>query len=188
MRFFRLAPSVTAAAPRWAIRFAMACLCAGLAACGMFGTSVPKLRMGDVRIVAAGDANHNSPVVFAVVVVADPTLEQRLMNPEQKWFNPSADLAATYPAALQAYYCELTPGQEMRLPPALFDDRRAYAVFVFANLAGGERRARIEQWREGGVVRFAREGWSAVADAKAIAPTARPRDIACTPGSGLRPT
>ncbi len=32
-----------------------------LAGCSMFGSSVPKLRIGDVRVVAAADANRNSP-------------------------------------------------------------------------------------------------------------------------------
>ena len=153
----------------------------------MFGPSVPKLRMGDVRLVAAPDANRNSPVVMTVVIVADATLEQRLMNPDQKWFNGTADLAATYPQALQAWYCEFTPGQELRLPSALFDGRRAHAVFVFANLSGGERRARIEHWREGGVISFTRDNWIVAADAKAGAAPARPREIGCSPGSGIRP-
>lgn len=153
----------------------------------MFGPSVPKLRIGDVRLLAAADANRNSPVVVAVVVVADPTLEQRLMNPEHKWFSSAADLTATYPTALQAYYCEFTPGQELRLPPTLFAGRRANAVFLFAELNGGERRARIDQWREGGVISFTRDNWIVAADAKAVAKAARPPEIACSPGSGARP-
>jgi len=153
----------------------------------MFGTSVPKLKMGDVRLVAAPDANRNSPVVMTVVMVADAALEQRLMNPDQKWFNSAADLAATYPQGLLAWTCEFTPGQELRLPAALFDGRRAHAVFVYANLSGGERRARIEHWREGGVISFTRDNWIVAADASAVSKSARPREIGCSPGSGIRP-
>ncbi|MES2317749.1 MAG: hypothetical protein V4631_09670 [Pseudomonadota bacterium] len=168
----------------------IAAMCAAMLAlggCGMFGTSAPKLHMGDVRLVAAPDANRNSPVVMTVVMVADATLEQRLMAPDHKWFNSAADLAATYPQALQAWYCEFTPGQELRLPSALFDGRRARAVFIIANLSGGERRARIEHWSEGGVISFTRDNWILTSDAKPAAAAARPREIGCSPGSGIRP-
>lgn len=122
------------------------CVCLPvLGACSMFGPSVPKLSMGDVRLMAAPDANRNSPIVLAVVVVADPTIEKRFQDPGHKWFDAAPDLVATYPAALQAYTCEFTPGQELRLPPSLFASKRANAVFVFASLHGGERRARIDQ-------------------------------------------
>lgn len=177
MRFFRVVlPSVT-------------CLAAllVLSGCGLFGAKAPTLRMGDVRLVAAPDANRNSPVVMAVVLVSDATLEQRLMAPDHIWFSGAADLAATYPRALQTWYCEFTPGQELRLPSALFDGRRAYAVFVIANLSGGERRARIEHWREGGSISFTRDKWIVAPDAKAAAAAARPREIGCSPGAGVRP-
>lgn len=152
----------------------------------MFGHPVPALRMGDVRVVATADANRNSPVEFAVVVVADPTLEARLMNPEQKWFGQGPELAALYPSVLQSYYCEMTPGEEMRLPPALFAGRRALAVFLFANLGTGERRARIDQWRQGGVVTFARDGWE-LAPAAIAAPPG-PSELACAAGPGRHAT
>lgn len=43
----------------------------------------------------------------------------------------------------------------------MFDGQRALAVFVFAGLADGERRARIEPWRDGGQIQIGREGWRA---------------------------
>ncbi|MFL6657029.1 MAG: hypothetical protein ACJ8GW_03060 [Massilia sp.] len=155
--------------------------------CSMFGPSVPTLRMGDVRVLATADANQNSPVVFAVVLVSDPALEARLMSAETQWFTQSLDLAATYPTILQAYSCELTPGQEVRLSPALFKGRHAYAVLVFAKLSGGERRARIDQWREGGAISFTRDNWVVQANPKALPAPPPAHDIACSPGSGLRP-
>lgn len=172
---------------RMAASLAGCALLLAVGGCSMFGPSVPKLKIGDVRLMAAADANRNSPIEIAIVVVADATLEQRFLNPEQKWFDSAPDLVATYPAAVRAYSCEFTPGQELRLPPSIFAGQRAHAVFVFARLHGGERRARIEQWREGGAISFTRDSWIVTADAKATAPPARPRDIGCRPSPGMRP-
>lgn len=165
-----------------------ACLCALASACGMFGASIPALRIGDVRVAAAPDANQNSPLVLAVVVVSDAAVAQRLMNPEQKWFSAGTDLAATYPTAVHAYYCEFTPGQEMRLPRSLFAGQRAHAVFLFAVLGADERRARIDHWRTGGVVSFGREGWSAQAAPNGGDRTGGPPEMECGARNGARPS
>jgi hypothetical protein len=141
-------------------RFLCFPLALGLAACGVLSPGAPKLKLGDVRVLAAPDANRNSAVVFELALVSDPALEQRLMNPAEKWFGAGADLAASYPQTLRVYHCEVTPGQELGLPQRLFEGQRAYAVFVFADLADGERRGRIEGWGEGGAISFARTGWS----------------------------
>jgi hypothetical protein len=157
-------------------------------ACSMFSPSVPNLRMGEVHVLASVDANQNSPVVFAVVLVSDAELLTRLTNPATPWFTQGADLVATYPTVLQAYYCELTPGQELRLPPTLFKGRRAHGVFVIANVGSGERRARIDQWREGGAISFTRENWVVVANAKSLPAPPPAHEIVCSPGPGLRPS
>lgn len=135
-------------------------LALALAGCSVLSPGAPKLKLGDIRVLAAPDANRNSAVVFELALVSDPALEQRLMNPAEKWFGAGAELAASYPQTLRVYHCEVTPGQELGLPPRLFEGQRAYAVFVFADLADGERRGRIEGWGEGGAISFARTGWS----------------------------
>ncbi|MBJ7311981.1 hypothetical protein ACFOLJ_23665 [Rugamonas sp. CCM 8940] len=146
-----------------------------LSACSVLSPGAPKLKLGDVRVLAAPDANRNSAVVFELALVSDPALEQRLMNPAEKWFGAAADLAASYPQTLRVYHCEVTPGQELGLPQRLFEGQRAYAVFVFADLADGERRGRIEAWGEGGAINFARTGWSLTPrDKKAAAPQPPP--------------
>jgi len=152
----------------------------------MLGPSIPAVRIGEVRVAAAPDANQNSPVVLAVVVVADAALAERLKNPEQKWFSAGADLAATYPTAVHAHYCEFTPGQEMRLPRSLFAGRRAHAVFLFTVLGADERRARIDHWRSGGVVTFARESWSAEAAPEDPGRSGGPPDMDCSARNGAR--
>jgi hypothetical protein len=134
----------------------------------------PKLKIGDVRVVAEPDANRNSPVVIDVVLVADAALEQRLMAPDSKWFPLGPTLVASYPGALRVFRCEFPPASEMTLPPAMFDGRRALAVLVFAGLADGERRARIESWKQGGQITIGREGWLAAPQEKGQAPPRSP--------------
>jgi type VI secretion system protein len=136
------------------------CCATALAGCGMF-SGPSRLKLGDVRVRAAPDANRNSPVVMDVVLVSDAALEQRLMAPDGKWFPAGPSLVASYPQALRVYHCEFPPSSELALPREMFDGQRALAVFVFAGLADGEQRARIEGWRDGGVITVARDGWSA---------------------------
>ncbi|SHH10290.1 hypothetical protein [Massilia sp. CF038] len=165
---------------RASLRLLAAWLVGGaMCACSMFSAGVPAVHIGEIRVAASADANYNSPVTLAVVMVSDPALVARLASPELKWFAAGADLAATYPSVLQAFYCEFSPGQEMRLPRTLLADRRAHAVFLFTVLGAEERRARIDQWRGGGAVAVAREDWTA---APATAPANKkngPPDMHC---------
>ena len=150
-----------------------------LGGCSLFG-GPPKLKLGDVRVLAAPDANRNSPVVMDVVLVSDAALEQRLMAPEGKWFPSGPALAASYPDAMRVYRCELPPSSEFSLPPALFDGQRALAVFVFAGLADGERRARIDGWRDGGVISLAREDWRVIPQEKGKPSQRPPPEMHCS--------
>lgn len=136
---------------------------------GMFG-GPPKVNVGEVRVIATVDANRNSPVVLDVVIISDAALEQRLMAPDSKWFPQGPALLASYPGALRAFRCEFPPASEMMLPPAIFKGQRALAILLFAGLADGERRARIESWKEGGQINIGREGWSAAPQEKGQAP------------------
>lgn len=149
----------------------------GLPACAVYNnlfSGPPKLKIGEVRVIADADANRNSPVVLDVVLVADAALEQRLMAADSKWFPQGPALVASYPGALKVYRCEFPPASELSLPPAMFGGQRAFAVIVFAGLADGERRARIENWRDGGQLTIGREGWSAAPQEKGQAPPPPP--------------
>jgi len=161
-----------------AVTMALASVMA-LSGCGMF-SGPPKLKLGDVRVLAAPDANRNSPVMMDVVIVSDAALEQRLMAPEGKWFPNGPSLAASYPEALRIYRCEFPPSSELSLPAAMFDGQRALAVFVFAGLADGERRARIEGWRNGGVIAVARDEWSVAQKDKNSPPERPPPAMHCS--------
>ena len=66
------------------------------------------------------------------------------------------------------------------LPPALFGGQHAFAVIVFAGLADGERRARIESWRDGGKITISREGWNAAPQEKGQAPPPTPPAMHCS--------
>jgi hypothetical protein len=154
-----------------------------LSGCGLYNNlfgGPPKLSLGQVRVLAEADANRNSPVVLDVVLVADAAIEQRLMSPEIKWFPQGPALVTSYPGALQVYRCEFPPASEMSLPASMFDGQRALAVIVFAGLADGERRARIESWRDGGQITIGREGWAVAPQAKGRAPPRSPPAMHCS--------
>jgi hypothetical protein len=156
---------------------------AGLSGCGVYNGlfgGPPKLNVGNVRVIAEADANRNSPVVLDVVLVADAALEQRLMAADSKWFPQGPALVASYPGALRAYRCEFPPASELALPPSLFGGQKALAVIVFAGLADGERRARIETWRDGGQIIIGREGWTAAPQEKGQAPPPLPPAMHCS--------
>jgi len=158
-------------------------LALALSGCGLYGqlfSGPPKLDVGDVRIVAEPDANRNSPVVLDVVLVADSALEQRLMGPENKWFPNGPALVASYPGALQVHRCEFPPASEMALPAEFFDGQNAWAVFVFAGLADGERRARIEGWKQGGLITISSQGWRVAPQEKGQAPPKSPSAMHCS--------
>lgn len=154
------------------------CLSLFLGGCAVFG-GAPAVKVGEVRVRAMADANRNSPVVLGVVLIADPDLEKRLLNPDLHWFDADADLAATYPLALHAYRCELSPGQEMQLPAALFKGRRAYSVLLLAAMGDAERRARIDSWRDGGEVAIGRDNWQLTANTRPAQKTLRLKEMQC---------
>jgi hypothetical protein len=171
-----LRPRLHAVGPALAFAFA-------LSGCGLYSklfSGPPKLAMGDVRVVAEADANRNSPVLLDVVIVADTALEQRLMAPESKWFPNGPSLVASYPGSLRVHRCEFPPSSELALPAALFDGQKAWAVFVFAGLADGERRARIEGWRQGGSIMIGRDGWRVAPKEKGRPPSRPPPAMHCS--------
>ncbi len=154
-----------------------------LSGCGLYNNlfgGPPKLHLGQIRVLAEADANRNSPVVLDIVLVADAGLEQRLMSPENKWFPQGPSLVPSYPDALHVYRCEFPPASEMTLPAHLFEGQRALAVIVFAGLADGERRARIETWRDGGQITIGREGWAVAPQEKGRAPPRAPPPMHCS--------
>lgn len=149
-----------------------------LGGCSLFG-GPPSVKVGEVRVRASGDANLNSPVVLSVVVVADREVEKRLLDPAASWIEQQANLVASYPQAVQAYSCELAPGQELALPAALFKGRKAYAVFVLAGIGQAERRARIDGWADGGEIAFGRDNWSVTPNAGKASAAMRAQEMDC---------
>ena len=157
----------------------VACLSLLLDGCSFFGGGVPAVEVGEVRVQAMADANRNSPIVLGVVMIADTDLEKRVLSPDLHWFDSDADLAATYPSALQAYRCELSPGQEMQLPASLFKGQRAYTVLLLAAMGNVERRARIDNWRHGGVIAIGRDNWQVTPNTKPAQKTLRLKEMQC---------
>jgi hypothetical protein len=149
-----------------------------LGGCAFFG-GAPAVKVGEVRVRAMADANRNSPVVLGVVLIGDPALEKRVLNPDLHWFDADADLAATYPLALRAYRCELSPGQELQLPASLFKGQKAYSVLLLAAIGDAERRARIDTWRDGGEVAIGRDNWQVTPNTGPAQKTLRLKEMQC---------
>jgi len=147
--------------------------------CAFFGGGAPAVKVGEVRVQASADANRNSPIVLGVILIADTDLEKRILGPDLHWFDADADLAATYPLVLQAYRCELSPGQALQLPASLFKKQRAHAVLLLAAMGGAERRVRIDGWRDGGLVAIGRDNWQPTPNAKPAQPTLRLKEMQC---------
>jgi type VI secretion system protein len=98
-----------------------------------------------VAVVAATDANGNSPVALDLVFVRDATLATALATlPAERWFAGRADTLRSNPEAVSAISMELVPGQTVRLGEKDLEGKRALAVFVFAGYpAPGEHRQRL---------------------------------------------
>lgn len=84
-----------------------------------------------VAVVAAEDANGNSPVALDLVFVRDATLATALATlPAERWFAGRTDTLRSNPDNVSTISMELVPGQTVRLREKDFEGRRALAVFA----------------------------------------------------------
>lgn len=154
-----------------AIRAAAAVLllAASVAGCGTISSisealfpKVPKLEVGDIQILSDPGANLNTALEFEVVVVKDADLLKKLADlPAAKWFETREDIRKTFPDGFDSRKWELVPSQDVRIPADAYKDTRALALMVFANyLTPGEHRARIDNFRQGAVIRLLPRGFT----------------------------
>lgn len=127
-----------------------------------FSPRIPKVQIGDIQVLTDPGANLNTALEFEVVLVQDPDVLKKLSElPAAKWFELREDLRKTYPGGFESMKWELVPGQDLRLQSDEFKDKRALAVLVYANyLTPGEHRARIDNYREGAVIRLLPRGFT----------------------------
>jgi len=130
-----------------------------------FFPRLPKVELGDIQVLTDPAANLNSALEFEIVLVKDPDVLKKLSElPAAKWFELREDLRKTYPGGFESMKWELVPGQDLRLPGDEFKDKRALAVLVYANyLTPGEHRARIDNYRDGAVIRLLPRGFTVAA-------------------------
>lgn len=137
--------------PRWLRVFLAGLVLASLAACGSIAKFVMpsgnRLDWSGLTVIAAPDANLNTPVALDVVQVRDEaTLALVSALPAAKWFASRADLAKTFPEGLSIHSLEVTPAMTIKLAASAFAPSRQMGVFIFADyLTPGEHRARVDQ-------------------------------------------
>lgn len=98
-----------------------------------------------VTIVAAADANQNSPVALDLVFVQEATLLEVLRAmPAAKWFATRDDTQRSFPDGLRVLSLEVVPAQTVRLTDPAQLHQPALAVFAFAAYPPpGEHRERL---------------------------------------------
>jgi type VI secretion system protein len=138
---------------RWWVLLPLAIV---LSACAWVGRVSDNLGFGgsevawtEMIVIAADNANLNTPIAFDVaVVLEEPILAKLVELPASKWFAARADLAKTFPKGLVYRSWELAPGQTLRIPEGTFGAARVAGVLLFADyLTPGEHRIRVEQLR-----------------------------------------
>jgi type VI secretion system protein len=161
---------------KWVRLLAAALVFACVAGCSTFTNLarvvIPaggRLEWDGLTVVAAPDANLNTPVALDVVQVRDDaTLAVISAMPASKWFASRADLAKAFPDGLSIQSLEVPPGMTVKLAASAFAPVRQIGVYVFADyLTPGEHRAKVDQLQGDIVVRLdARSFTVSVAKAK----------------------
>ena len=130
-----------------------------LTACGVLDYIIPKgmmdfaspkgvkLAWDGVTILAANDANLNSPVALDVVILKDEASLTMLTSlPAAKWFATRGEMEKTFPQAISYKSFEVAPGQTLRIAATEFGTARVAGVVMYADyLTPGEHRIRVDQ-------------------------------------------
>ena len=102
------------------------------------------------EVVAAPNANRNSPVPVDVVLVrAEPLVAAVSVLSADEWFQGREQLLKDHPADLEVRSWELVPGQILEIDRFPFPSRKGFALVVFADyLSDGVHRLRVDPLRE----------------------------------------
>ncbi|MCY0388385.1 hypothetical protein OVY01_14295 [Robbsia sp. Bb-Pol-6] len=133
------------------------CLVAGalcLPLCLLHGCASPgpkrvKANWREVTLIAAADANRNSPVAVDLVLVSDAKALDGIMTlSAAQWFATRGDLLATFPDGIRCRGWEIVPGQTITsVERVLPSGKRIVAALVFARYeSAGAHRARLDRY------------------------------------------
>ena len=145
---------------------------ANLSACGAMNSvsnfvlpSGSRLDWTGVTLIAAPDANLNTPVAVDLVLVRDDAALSAVTSMSAaKWFGARDDLLKTFPTSLRYVSLEITPGQTLKLTNDKIGSDRLAGAVLFANfLTLGDHRMRVDQLEGAVVVRLGNQSFSASA-------------------------
>ncbi|MGI4859217.1 MAG: hypothetical protein ACRYHA_20300 [Janthinobacterium lividum] len=152
--------------PRWCLIAGAVCLpLLLLSACTPFGPKRVEANWREVTLIAAADANRNSPVAVDLVLVSEPKALDRIMTlSAAQWFATRGDLLATFPGGVRRQGWEIVPGQILASRDrALLSGKRIVAALVFARYdAVGEHRVRLDRHDGRLVLSFQEEDFTAL--------------------------
>ncbi len=114
-----------------------------------------------VTVVAASDANLNSPVALDLVFIRDPALVTTLSaTSAAKWFATRSDTLSSFPEGLAVVSLELVPGQTVRLTDPAQIHQPALAILAFGGYPPpGEHRERLLPQTEGYLLQLGPKGF-----------------------------
>jgi type VI secretion system protein len=103
-----------------------------------------------ITVIAAPDANQNSPLALDLVFVRDSTtLEKLLTLPASRWFSSKQELQNTYPNAIVIRSWELVPQQILQLSEDDLGSPRVAGMLVYADYLGpGDHRIQLPLTKE----------------------------------------
>ncbi|MGI4859083.1 MAG: hypothetical protein ACRYHA_19620 [Janthinobacterium lividum] len=134
-----------------------------LGACGS-GPKRVSANWREVMLIAAADANRNSPVAVDIVLISDQkALDQIMTLSAAQWFSTRGDLLATFADGVRCKGWEIVPGQTLTLGERTpFAGKRLLAALVFARYASaGAHRVRIDGYAGRLVLTFQAEDFTA---------------------------
>lgn len=114
----------------------------------------PSIALTEVKFDVARNANDSTPIAVEVVAVSDEALLAKMLTmTADQWFDPQSNLRRDYPALLQTWYYELTPGLRMQVRRDPFARRGTRAVLLYAHYKGkGAYRLRLDPYPKASVV------------------------------------
>jgi|GEM_PF-3734491 len=135
------------------IRFFLLLICLLMSACKTSFFS-PKVALSNLSVIAAPNANDDSPVAFEIVLVKDEATAGKLLTlTAAQWFDSNATWKTDFPEQLQTWYYELPPGKQIVLNPTEFAGKSSYALLLFANYRNNSpNRLRLETYSKATVL------------------------------------
>ena len=115
-----------------------------------------------MTVIAAPDANQDSPLSFDLVFVRDSaTLEKLLAVPASRWFSSKQELQNTYPNAILIRSWELVPQQILQLSEDDLGSPRVAGILIYADYLGpGDHRIQLPRTRESFLVELGPHSFS----------------------------